>query len=234
MPPPVSTPTPVSSYQQVSLPASPSPQIAHQQYQRPQSHVNSPLPTQSPQTPTIHLPHSSSNHGRIASTSMSSTPNARVHKAHRVSASPQLTPQALARSPSVSSTRSPAPGLVPHHKDTNSLLICVAEELLGRARKEASTVASSGDARQLQEYQKLVATGLGCLEVVLGSNKLPPRLEARLQLRYVNVLSEETTNVMEAETTLTKGITLCERVRCVLANSWLGCADYCLRIDMPT
>lgn len=144
---------------------------------------------------------------------MGSTPNARIQKAHRVPASPQLTPQGLARSPSVSSGRSPAPGLIPHHKDTTSLLICVAEELLQKARNDAAAVASSGDAKQLQEYQKLVATGLGCLEVVLGSNKLPPRLEARLQLRYVNILSEETTNVMEAETTLTKGITLCERVR---------------------
>ena len=92
----------------------------------------------------------------------------------------------------------------------------MAEELLGKARKDASLVVAHGDARQLQEYQKMVATGLGCLEVVLGSNKLPPRLEARLQLRYASVLCEETTNVMEAETALTKGITLCERVGSLL------------------
>lgn len=58
----------------------------------------------------------------------------------------------------------------------------------------------------------MVATGLGCLEVVLGSHKLAPRVEARLQLRYASILAEETNNVMEAETALTKGITLCERV----------------------
>lgn len=210
MPPPVSTPTSVASYQQQPLPPSPSPQVIQQHHQQPSSHTSSPITNQSPQIPHQHLPN-----GRItnASVSMGSTPNARIQKAHRVSASPQLTPQGLARSPSVSSGRSPAPGLIPHHKDTTSLLICVAEELLQKARNDAAAVASSGDAKQLQEYQKLVATGLGCLEVVLGSNKLPPRLEARLQLRYVNILSEETTNVMEAETTLTKGITLCERVR---------------------
>ena len=95
----------------------------------------------------------------------------------------------------------------------------MAEELLSKARKDASAVAGSGDPKQLQEYQKIVTTGLGCLEVALGSSKLPPRLEARLRLRYANVLSEETTNVMEAETALTKGVTLCERVSHPLLNT---------------
>lgn len=64
----------------------------------------------------------------------------------------------------------------------------------------------------VEEYHKLIATGLGCLETALGSNRLAPRLEARLQLRYANILCEETTNIMEAETALTKGIALCEKV----------------------
>lgn len=68
------------------------------------------------------------------------------------------------------------------------------------------------DAQSLHEYQKLVATGLGCLEVVLDSPKLAPRLEAQVRFRYASILCEETNNVMEAETALTKGITLCERV----------------------
>lgn len=117
----------------------------------------------------------------------------------------------------MSSTRSPAPapGLIPHHADTNALLISVAEELFTKARESAAALADSMDAASLKEYQKMMATGLGCLEVVLGSHKLAPRVEARLQLRYASILSEETNNVMEAETALTKGITLCERVRTI-------------------
>jgi hypothetical protein len=99
-------------------------------------------------------------------------------------------------------------------------MICVAEELLSKARKESVVVAVSGDSQRLQEYQKLIATGLGCLEVVLGSNKLSPRLEARLQLRYASILHEETTNIMEAETALTKGITLCDKVNAP-RNVWM-------------
>ena len=41
---------------------------------------------------------------------------------------------------------------------------------------------------------------------------MAPRVEARLQLRYANILCEETTNIMEAETALTKGIALCDKV----------------------
>jgi len=62
------------------------------------------------------------------------------------------------------------------------------------------------------EHHKLVATGLGCLEVALKSRKLWPRLEARLMLRYASVLVEETTNIEKAETVLSKGISLCEKV----------------------
>jgi hypothetical protein len=102
--------------------------------------------------------------------------------------------------------------LIPHHQDTNSLLVCVAEEMFAKARKEVLRLADNLDPQGVQEYQKMVATGLGCLETVLGSNKLAPRLEAKLQLRYASILCEETNNIMEAETALTKGITLCEKV----------------------
>lgn len=65
---------------------------------------------------------------------------------------------------------------------------------------------------EVAEHHKLVTTGLGCLEVAMKSNKLWPRLEARLCLRYASVLIEETTNLMEAETALTRGISVCEKV----------------------
>lgn len=65
---------------------------------------------------------------------------------------------------------------------------------------------------EVADHHKLVATGLGCLDVALKSNKLWPRLEARLCLRYASVLIDETTNIMEAETTLTRGIAVCDKV----------------------
>ncbi|KAI8630150.1 hypothetical protein F5Y19DRAFT_55785 [Xylariaceae sp. FL1651] len=204
MPPPVSMPSPSLSYQPV--------QSQHQhphQHQHQHSisqHVNSPVMAHSPQVPPHGMPN---NQHRKPSAS------ARVDHASRVSASPRLTSQTLTRSPSVSSTRSPAPtpALIPHHHDTNALLICMAEEFFTKSRKGIREVADTADKQRLHEYQKMVATGLGCLEVAIGSNKLAPRLEALARLRYASILCAETNNVMEAETALTKGITLCERNR---------------------
>lgn len=84
--------------------------------------------------------------------------------------------------------------------------------MFAKARKEVLRLADSLDPQGVQEYQKMIATGLGCLETVLSSHKLAPRLEAKLQLRYASILCEETNNIMEAETALAKGITLCEKV----------------------
>jgi hypothetical protein len=67
-------------------------------------------------------------------------------------------------------------------------------------------------AASLDEYQGLIATGLGCLEVALKKMRLAPRLEARIRLRYAGVLFDETENYMEAETALSHGILLCEQV----------------------
>jgi hypothetical protein len=88
----------------------------------------------------------------------------------------------------------------------------MAEEFFTKARKGIRDVAATLDEQMVHDYQKLIATGLGCLEVAIGSNKLAPRLEALARLRYASILCAETNNVMEAETALTKGITLCERV----------------------
>lgn len=92
------------------------------------------------------------------------------------------------------------------------MLVLVAEEMFQKARSGVLQVADSKSPEMVGEYHKLIATGLGCLETALGSNRLAPRVEARLQLRYANILCEETTNIMEAETALTKGIALCDKV----------------------
>lgn len=88
----------------------------------------------------------------------------------------------------------------------------MAEDCFAKAHAAASGIARSMSDSEVKEYHKMVATGLGCLEVAMNSNKLWPRLEARLCLRYASVLIEETTNIMEAETALTRGILVCEKV----------------------
>ncbi len=64
---------------------------------------------------------------------------------------------------------------------------------------------------QLDDYYKLISTALGCMEAVLKRFRLPPLKEAQLRLRFARSLYEETDNDLEAETTLSKGIDLCER-----------------------
>lgn len=105
------------------------------------------------------------------------------------------------------------------------MLVCVAEEMFTNARREVLGVADSLDPQGVHEYQKMIATGLSCLETVLSSNKLAPRLEAKLQLRYASILCEETNNVMEAETALTKGITLCDKVSSALEPNYAPHVD---------
>lgn len=99
------------------------------------------------------------------------------------------------------------------HVETLPLLLCIAEDCFVRANTAAQNVAKSMLSDEVMEHHKLVATGLGCLEIAMTSNKLTPRLEARLCLRYASILMEETTNIMEAETALTRGIAMCEKHR---------------------
>jgi hypothetical protein len=96
--------------------------------------------------------------------------------------------------------------------DTASLLIALAEEYFQAAHELAPAVALSMTVADVEAYEGLIATGLGCLDTALRRVKLQPRVEANIRLRYAGVLFEETENSMEAETALTKGIALCERV----------------------
>ena len=96
--------------------------------------------------------------------------------------------------------------------DLPNLLISLAEEYFEAAHKLAPSIAGSMFPENVDAYQKLIATGLGCLETALKNAKLSPRIEANIRLRYAGMLYEETENCMEAETALSKGIALCERV----------------------
>jgi hypothetical protein len=97
--------------------------------------------------------------------------------------------------------------------DTNALLVHVGEECLAKAQAALPIIISTLSEPQIKEYQKLVSTGLACLDAAIHSNKLSPRHEAKARLRYASILLEETENIQEAETTLFQGIKLCEKVR---------------------
>ncbi|EAW08657.1 uncharacterized protein ACLA_095900 [Aspergillus clavatus NRRL 1] len=89
--------------------------------------------------------------------------------------------------------------------DYQVLLLCLADEYLNTAHSQGTLIALSGQEMEIEEYYKLVATGLGCLEAVLKNWRLQPRMEALVRLRYARVLFEETENDLEAETALSKG-----------------------------
>ena len=116
----------------------------------------------------------------------------------------QVTGAGVAKSPILSQSST--------HVETLPLLLCIAEDCFSQASSAVRNVAKSMAAADINQHHKLVATGLGCLEIALKSNKLPPRLEARLCLRYASILTEETANLMEAETALTRGMAVCEKV----------------------
>ncbi|KAF4120510.1 protein KRI1 [Geosmithia morbida] len=126
-------------------------------------------------------------------------------------------PKSASQSPAVSSSRlpsrSPAVSTKQTPLNTCFMMVTLAEEFIEKARAAVPAVAASLQPGQVDEYQKLIGTGLACLEGALQSQGLPPRQEARVRLRYAAVLQEETENIMEAETTLSKGITLCDKVR---------------------
>lgn len=98
------------------------------------------------------------------------------------------------------------------------LLMSLAEEFFDAAHELAPSVSISMTNANVGVYEKLISTGLGCLDTTLKHVKLPPRVEANIRLRYAGVLYEETENYMEAETALSKGLVLCARVGSIFSN----------------
>lgn len=113
----------------------------------------------------------------------------------------------------LSAVAKPSTTATSNHVDTVSLYLAVAEDCFARANEAAIRVAKHMSSAELSTHHKIVSVGLQALEVVLRSNKLSPRLEARTRLRYAGVLVEETENIMEAETALAEGISTCDKVR---------------------
>ncbi|KAK7416563.1 hypothetical protein QQZ08_011961 [Neonectria magnoliae] len=136
------------------------------------------------------------------------TPRIKPSPHSSVANSPALT----ARSPSITK-KSPAIPPKPRPVDTVQIMVAVAEECFDKARSSVHDVAMHLEPTRVDEYQNMITTGLACLEASLQTRRLSPRQEARMRLRYAAVLLEETENLMEAETALTKGITLCDKHR---------------------
>ena len=80
---------------------------------------------------------------------------------------PKQTP--IASSPTVVSVPRPKPPPVPQQDpiDYQLLLISLAEEYINAAHSMGSLVALLRKAADAEQYYKLIATGLSCLEVVL-------------------------------------------------------------------
>ncbi|KAJ5980027.1 hypothetical protein N7481_007325 [Penicillium waksmanii] len=120
--------------------------------------------------------------------------------------------QQLKKQPSHQSIEKPKKSSKPP-VDYQVLLLSLADEYLNAAHSHGTTMALSTRRDDVEEYYKLISTGLGCLEAVLKNWRLQPRKEALVRLRYARTLFEETENDLEAETALSKGIDLCERNR---------------------
>ncbi|QSL65494.1 hypothetical protein MERGE_002806 [Pneumocystis wakefieldiae] len=62
-----------------------------------------------------------------------------------------------------------------------------------------------------EEYYKLIATGLGCLETLLCYDKLEANVEIRTRFRMAEVIFYETEDIERAERILSKGVILAQR-----------------------
>jgi hypothetical protein len=118
------------------------------------------------------------------------------------SSSHQLTPTKHAH---------PPPKQLP--ADFSILLLTAADEYIAAARGMGSLVVRDRREADLQQYYKLISTGLGCMDTVLKQFNMVPRDEAKLRLRYASLLIEETDNTAEIDEVLSKQIQLCVRGR---------------------
>lgn len=97
--------------------------------------------------------------------------------------------------------------------DYQLLLLSLSDEYLAAAYGHGAMADITRREVEMEDYHKLIATGLGCLEALLKHFRLSPEREAVVRLRYATVLYEETENTIEAEESLSKGIIICDRHR---------------------
>jgi hypothetical protein len=99
--------------------------------------------------------------------------------------------------------------------DYQSVLLSLSEEYVTAAHTMSSRLCSPDATEEdLLQYHKLIATALGCLESLITNYRLrDARKEARVRLRFANLLFEETEDTITTEESLSKGIAFCERNR---------------------
>ena len=121
-----------------------------------------------------------------------------------------MAPVPVKSSPAVStSKRSHQPDLP---VDYQVLLLALADEYITKAHGMTAVLVRSMAEADVEQYHKLIASGLGCMESVLKNFKFPdPRIEARLVHRYCSLLFEETENDDVAHEVLSRAIKMCER-----------------------
>jgi hypothetical protein len=93
------------------------------------------------------------------------------------------------------------------------MLLSAADEYLAAARSMGASMVRYQREADIQQYHRLMATGLGCMDTVLRDFNLLPRDEAKLRLRYASLLVEETDNTTVIDEVLSKQISLCGRCR---------------------
>ncbi|KAF2855196.1 hypothetical protein T440DRAFT_464491 [Plenodomus tracheiphilus IPT5] len=97
--------------------------------------------------------------------------------------------------------------------DLSVLLLSAADEYITAARGMSAIIVRDKKEVDIQQYQKLMATAMGCMDTVLKGFNILPRDEAKLRLRYAGLLIEETTNETAIEEILSKQMSLCGRFR---------------------
>ena len=90
----------------------------------------------------------------------------------------------------------------PPEPEYSKVLLSLADEYIDCAY-------SSTD--RSEDFHKLIATALGCMQATLENFQLEPLLEAQLTAKYVQILLDETEDYDEAEKVATRAIEICER-----------------------
>jgi hypothetical protein len=99
--------------------------------------------------------------------------------------------------------------------DYQATLLSLSDEYVTAAHGISARLCSpEATEEELSQYHKLIATALGCLESLIANYRPhEARKEARVRLRFANLLFEETEDTITTEEVLSKGISFCERNR---------------------
>lgn len=146
------------------------------------------------------------------------TPNPQSRSPSILQASSQVRshPQVVIKKPPSTQLQTPtrpqhAPAR-PLPADLMVLILSAADEYIAAARSLGSVAAMTLKPTDLDQYYKLMATAMGCMETVLKKYNQTPRDEAVLRLRYASLLIEETDNTQDIEETLAKGVSLMQQL----------------------